>query len=184
MSPPQRERRPGGNRAADHQSADCASLRQIPPVGSTPALDVCLVGALLYASPSAASGVLRLVLDDDIEKPALATVLAAIRRLMAADKPAGPQLVFDELRRAGELTVAVADQLRAAVGCGAADLAAQDYGAAVVAGSLRRRMASVGHAITEAAQSAAEHDLSPMVASAAVSVSYAAHRLAELRGER
>ena len=87
------------------------------------------------------------------------------------------------MRRAGELTQAVADQLLAAVTSGAADCAARDYGAAVVAGSLRRRMASAGHALTEAAQSAGEHDLSPMVASAAVSVSHAAYRLAGLRGE-
>jgi replicative DNA helicase len=161
------------------------STGQLRPVGPHPSTDVLLVGSLLWwsSSPTDAADVLRHVRDDDISSPALATVLAAIRLLAQTGRPCGPQLVADELRRAGTLTRAVADQLRAATTCGADPLAASHYAAAMVAESLRRRIDSAGHALMLAAQDAAEAELVALVEQTAALVSDCGNRLAVLRGE-
>ncbi|MGO8767968.1 hypothetical protein [Mycobacterium sp.] len=119
---------------------------QIQPIGPHPSVDTLLIGALLWAPVQTAVSVLGLVDDDDLEHPAAATVLAAIRALALAGTPTGPQLVFDELKRTGEATALVLDHLRAAVTSGAEPLAADASAAAVVASRFRRFVANIGNA--------------------------------------
>jgi replicative DNA helicase len=142
-----------------------------------------LVGSLLWSSSADAADVLDHMRDDDLADPALAAVLAALRRLVDAGRSHGPQLVLDELRRSGTVSTSVAEQLKAATISGADPFAARHYAAATVADSLRRRVESVGAALVSAAEDAAEADLSPLIAQGAASVADCAHRLKLLRGE-
>lgn len=158
-------------------------MSQISPVGPVPSADVCLVGALLYSAPSGAADVLALVHDGDVEQPTLAAVLAAVRRLADSGKPIGPQTTFDELRRVGQLRGGVPDALRDATTCGADSTSARHYAAAVVAGSLRRRVESAGVALTAIAADGAEADIAPLVAWATAACLETAERLRRLRGE-
>jgi replicative DNA helicase len=122
---------------------------------------VLFVGALLWAAATEVCEVLKLVDDDDIASPALASVLAAIRRLNYDFKPHGPQLVLDELQRSGDIHShhGVAGQLQAATTSGADPTAARHYAAAVVAAALRRRVGSAGEALTDIADVAPEDEL-------------------------
>jgi replicative DNA helicase len=144
---------------------------------------VVFIGALLFSTPADAADVLHLVRDDDLADPAAAVVVAAVRTLVDAGKPAGPQLILDELRRTGTLRENVAGVLREATTAGACSQAARHYAAAVVAEALRRRVESAGYALSTAADTAAEAELAPMVAGAAAAVADCAHRLEALRGE-
>lgn len=206
---PPKEDRPADNGAASRTAADTAQFNgkagQITPIGPHPGVAVLLVGALLWSSPSHspahagvtfpariakrigafrhAAEVFDLVRDDDVDDPALAAVLAAMRTLSTAGRALGPQLVLDELRRTGKLRGLVPDRLREATTSGALPEAALEYAAAVVADALRRRIESAGAALSAAATTAAEADLAPLVAQAAASVSDCARRLAVLRGE-
>lgn len=153
------------------------------PVGPHPDVATVLVGALTWALPGEVTDVLALVRDDDVADPATAAVLAAVRTLAGANKPCGPQLVADELRRTGQFNAPVADRLRAATTSGAAACAARHYAAATVAESLRRRVESTGHALISAAPGAAEAEFVPMVTAAASAIIDCAHRLEQLRGE-
>lgn len=150
------------------------------PVGPHPDTATLLVGALLWARPDEASSILPLVADDDLDSPALATVLAAMRRMPG---PYGPQLVEAELLRAGELEPLVAAELRDAVTAGASTVAARQYAAAVVAAAFRRRVESFGHALVEAAVDAAEAEVSALVTRCATQLASAANRLTQLRGD-
>jgi hypothetical protein len=190
MSPP-REGRPGGNTNAEtaHEPASRATATipprgtQIPPVGPHPDVDVLFVGSLLWSTPAYAAEVLAFVLDDDIESPTLAIVLGAVRTLAYAGKPVGPQLVLDELRRFSAIRGDVAEQLKTATTSGADPGAARFYAAAVVADSLRRRVASAGVALTDTARGSAEADLAPLVTRAATACTDCAERLRHLRGD-
>jgi hypothetical protein len=155
----------------------------VPAVGPVPDAATVFVGTLLWSSPADAARVLELVADDDIESPALSVVLTSVRVLSVAGRPCDAQMVMDELRRGGTVRRDVALALMDATTAGAVPEAAQYYGAAVVSASLRRRVESAGHALTSAADSAAESDLAPLVARAAAAVTDCAARLAKLRGE-
>ena len=158
---------------------------QIAPAGPHPGVDVLFIGALLWSSRVEAGIVLAFIHDDDFESPVLSTVVAVIRRLVMAEKPVGPQMVMDELRRTGDLSRQVAVQVQAATTSGAdSGVAVRHYAAAVVADSLRRRVESAGVALTAAAGDMTEADLAPLVHRAAVSVRDCANRLATLRGEQ
>ncbi|GJO36588.1 hypothetical protein [Mycobacterium marinum] len=157
--------------------------RQICPVGPEPGVAEMLVGALVYSSAAEASAVLALVDDSDVCPP-LSVVLAAVRQLAARSVPPSPQLILDELKRAGALTRQVATALMGATTTGATTAAAHNYAAAVVAESLRRRVESAGTALTGMAGTAAEVDLGPLVERAAASVRDCARRLQVLRGEQ
>lgn len=154
-------------------------MTQINPVGTVPDSATCLLSALMYGGDAQ---VLAEVHDDDLD-PAPAEVLAVVRRLAAAGRPRGPQVVLDELRRSGELARGVADVLRSAVTSGADPLAARSYAAAVVAEALRSRAESAGIALAAASATAAEGELAPLAVNAAESVRDCAERLERLRGE-
>ncbi len=160
-------------------------MSQVNPVGPIPSVDSCLVGALLYCDHDSAGAVLELVHDDDVESVALATVLGALRRLALSGTPCSPQLVLAELQRTGEIRRhnGVGGELQRAVTAGADPLAAWHYAAAVVSASLRRRVESAGAALTSAAVTAAEGELTPLVVRSAESVRQCAERLDRLRGE-
>jgi replicative DNA helicase len=181
--PPERESRPGGDTETAQLATAPASLGQIPPVGPHPTTGVLLVGALLWSEPAEAAAVLELVTDDDIATPSLSLVLAAVRRLVTAGTPPGPQLVLDALRREGTLKNFALKDLEDATTSGAQPLALREYAAAVVSESLRRRIDSAGMALTTAAVDAAEGDLAPLVARASESIHDCAGRLDQLRGE-
>lgn len=157
---------------------------QIPPVGPYPGVAELLAGALLYSTTDEAAAVLALVRDDDIIEGPLRTVLSSVRVLVSRGAPVSPQLALDELKRTGRLTRQVATVLAAITTAGACSHAAQYYAAATVAESLRRKVESAGHALAEAATSAAEADLAPLAEQAAKSAADCAERLAVLRGDR
>lgn len=155
---------------------------QIPPIGPHPSVDVLLVGAALWESDHLALVSLAFVRDDDIENPALAQILATVRSMVYAHQAHSPQLVLAELKRAGSLTPAVAEQLKAATTSGADPPAAvRQYAIASVADSLRRRTAAAGAALSAIAEGA-EADIAPMVERAATSVRDCADRLATCGG--
>ncbi len=156
---------------------------QIQPVGPHPSVDVLFIGSLLWAPISIAVSVLGLVDDDDVEHPADTGILAAIRTLALANKPTGPQLVFDELKRTGAATALVLDHLRAAVTSGAEALAVDAYAAAVVASRFRRLVSNVGNAMMMLADLAPEADIVQVVTSGAARITETSERLAVLRGE-
>lgn len=179
------EGRPGGGTETANKLAKAdSSVGQVPPHGSHPDVATLLVGAVLWAATRAPSLLqLNLVHDDDLEDPALATVLATARSLIYARQPHGPQLVADELSRSGRLTKLVASRLQSATTCGADVGALRQYAAAVVAASFRRRIESLGHALSTTANSAAESTLAPLVSNGAKSIADCADRLEQLRGE-
>lgn len=106
--------------------------------------------------------------------------LATVREMLAAGTLVSPQLVLDRLNQAG-VHRPVHAALIAAATAGGYPEAVRDYAAAVVAGSLRRRVESDGTAMVEAAQVCSEADLPVLVANIAATVSAIAARLATLR---
>ena len=160
-----------------------APAAQLPPVGPPPAAEILLVGALLWPRLDSDPGpVLALVLDDDIADPHLADLLRYCRSFIYGCQPVSAVIVDDELRRVGQLSKPIADRLNAATTCGAVPAALRGYATAVVAASLRRRVESVGKALTEAADTMAEDDLAPMAQRAAAVIASCAARLDKLRG--
>jgi replicative DNA helicase len=170
-------------RGADQLAKADTILGQIPPIGPHPTAGVLLLGALLWSRPAEAAVVLELVADDDMVTPSLSLVLSAVRGLITAGTPPGPQLVLDALRREGTLKHFALKDLQDATTSGAQPLALREYAAAVVSDALRRRIDSAGVALTTAASDAAEADLAPMVTGAAESICDCADRLAALRGD-
>jgi replicative DNA helicase len=186
MSLPDDRKTPAGTGVLLNESdgnADEAILQQVCAVGPHPAVDILLLGALLWSPQRTAIDVLALVAAEDIENPSVAAVLVAVRALAFAGRPTSPQLVLDELRRSGAATGLVLGHLRAAVTSGAEPLAVNAYAAAVVAASLRRRISSAGRAMVELADDGSEHDLAQLVAKSAAAIKATAVRLAALRGE-
>ncbi|TPG31659.1 hypothetical protein [Mycolicibacterium hodleri] len=145
-------------------------------------MDVLFLGALLWSTPADAADVLVLIRDVDMSTPSQEAVLAAIRRLVDAGTPPGPQLALDGLRRTGTLKHFAARDLADATTSGAQPMALREYAAAVLSQALRRRFASAGSALTEAAAVAGEDDLAPLAARAMASCLDCAGRLARLRG--
>jgi replicative DNA helicase len=156
---------------------------QLPPEGPHPTSGVMFLGALLWSEPAAAAEALKLVDDDDMATPSLSLVLSAARRLVSSGTPPGPQLVADSLRREGTLKQFAAQDLQDATTSGAQPSVLRQYGAAVVAEALRRRIDSAGRALSTAASDAAEADLAPLVSRATAACLDCADRLAALRGE-
>lgn len=184
---PDDERRPGGFSnarpplATKPDATDAALPRQVRPVGPHPDVATLLVGALLWG-PDDAADVLELLNNEDVGDPALAVILGAVRALLGAGKPIGPQLVVDELRRTGRFAGLVPDRLRTATTSGAAPTS-RPYAAAVVAEALRLKVESAGRSLTAEAETAAEADLVPMVVKQLAGIADCAQRLAALRGE-
>lgn len=179
-----KEQGPAANGTLDTTGeVDNGNVSRLPLVEAQPAVpDVAtlFVGSLLWGADAS---VLALVLDDDLESPALSAVLGIIRDLAGAGCPHGPQLVADELRRIGALTRPVAGALREATTSGAERLTVRHYGAAVLAESLRRRVDVAGHGLVCAARECPEADLAPMAARCMQRIADCAARLQTLRGE-
>ncbi len=156
---------------------------QLPPIGPLPNAELLLLGALLWPRPGAdPSAVLALLADDDLADPALAHLLGVVRSMVETGQPVGPALVLDELERQGGPSKPVGDLLLAATTSGAIPEVLREYGCAVVAAALRRRMESAGAALTAAADSMAEADLAPLAQRAVAAVTGCAARLEQLRG--
>jgi replicative DNA helicase len=156
---------------------------QVAPIGPHPGVGVLFIGSLLWSEPAQAAAVLELVADDDMATPSLSLVLSAVRRLVMAGTPPGPQLVLDSLRREGTLKNFALKDLQDAATSGAQPLALREYAAAVVSDALRRRIDSAGVALTTAAADAAEATLAPLVSKATVACLGCAGRLDQLRGD-
>jgi replicative DNA helicase len=152
-------------------------------VGQLPDLATVFVGTLLWSAPVDAAAVLELVADDDFESPALSALVATIRHLATAGQPCDAQMVLDALGRDGGVHRGIALALMDATASGAQPQAARFYAAAVVAGSLRRKVESAGHALIEAATTTAENNLAPLISRTTASCLDCARRLAVLRGE-
>ena len=121
------------------------------------------------------------MLDDDIENPALAAVLATLRGMVTRGQRHTPQLVLDQLTRNG-VHRPVCKALIDATVCGASPEAVRDYAAAVLAAALRRQVESGGAALTSAAVESAEADLPVITATVAQRCADIADRLQQLRG--
>lgn len=152
-------------------------------MGQLPDAATVFVGTLLWSAPTDAAAVLELVDDDDLDSPALSVLVSTIRRLAMAGRPCDAQMVLDELGRNGGVHRGIALALMDSTASGAQPAAAQFYAAAVVAGSLRYKVESAGHALTEAATMAAESDLVPLASRLAAEIADCAARLGTLRGE-
>lgn len=138
--------------------------QQIPAVGTVPPdVATLLIGALMWTKTTHANNVLNYIADDDIEPPAQAVILAAIRDLAADDQPHGPQLVLDELQRTGRINDLVAQHLRESVTSGAEPSAVWHYAAATSADSIRRRIRNAANTLAELADGEAETGLTTQV---------------------
>lgn len=123
-----------------------------------PDVELAFLGAALIASASDRDEPLALVDDADLENVHAAAVLAVLRELCCAHNETDAVLIQAELiRRGAPLPQHAA--LRDAVTSGACGPAVRHYGAAVVAASLRRHLASAGRALQELAESGSEADL-------------------------
>jgi hypothetical protein len=155
---------------------------QLPAVGAPASIEHLLVGSLLWATPDMAADILALVVGDDFADPQLAVVLAAMREMVTRGESVSPQLVMDRVTRGGVRPLVVT-AVRDATTSGAATEACSEYGAAVVAASLRRHTESGGTALTAAADNASESDIPVLAANVAQKLADIARRLAQLRGE-
>jgi len=154
------------------------------PIGPHPDIATVFLGGCLWGHRFEVRLVLHHVEADDFASPMLGTVAEAIRTLIDADKPIGPQMVLDELRRTGSLSTAVAKHLQDAATSGAdTDLPLRHYGAALLAESLRRRVESAGAALSSAAAEASEADVARIVTNATTSIYDCLARLHHLRGD-
>lgn len=135
----------------------------IRPIGPISGAETLLVGSLMWGTATAVSGVLAMVIADDVEDPYLRDILAVIRSLSTAGRPMGGVMVADELMRAGQLAgdrgKLVSGRLADAVTSGASELAIRDYAAIVVADSYRRRFRTLGEALTGNVEAMPEDDL-------------------------
>ncbi|MBX8688668.1 hypothetical protein GO011_14630 [Mycobacterium sp. 20091114027_K0903767] len=130
--------------------------QQIPAVGPDPTAATLLLGALMWTKTTAANNVLAYITDDDIEHPAQAAILTAVRHLAADAQNHGPQLILDELKRTGCINSLVAQYLQEAVTSGAEPFCVWQYAAATSADSLRRRIANAAYVLQELADSQPE----------------------------
>lgn len=165
--------------ASKNDDTRSATTGLTPTAGTLPAAEELLLGALLYGDTT---GVLALVVDDDLGDPGAAAVFATIRTVDARGTVA-PALVLDELLRAGAATAPARRVLIAAATSGAVPEAARDYAAAVVAAALRRHTESLGNALVQVAADGAESDLAALVANGAQRCADIARRLIALRGD-
>ncbi len=176
--------RPGGDRSAQDSEPSNYSEKANNPGRqrvTVLAADVYFVGSLLWG---ARTEVLALVADDDIDSPALADLLCAIRR--RGKVISTPALALDEWQKAGVLSQLQWNALINATTSGAEPFAVHEYAAAVVAGSLRRRVKSAGHQghqLLAAADDCPETDLVRVTQAAVNPIIDCADRLASIRGE-
>lgn len=144
-----------------------------------------LLSGLLGATAHDVAEVLEHVHDDDLERPASVAVVTAIRTAVAEAPDAYCEtVVLDVLIRRGS-NAATRKALLDAVTAGAANHpgALPIYASTAVAGSLRRQVESLGHALTTAAADGAERTLLGQVDAAVGRIRATADRLQVLRGE-
>jgi hypothetical protein len=154
---------------------------QIRPVGPTPLIAECFVGALLFSTVAEVRDVLRFVEDGDVDEPAR-EILSTVRALALRGTPPGPQLVKDDLMRRGKFTRSVSVWLMNATTSGASASAARNYAAALVSEAFRARVESFGAALTTMSASASEQDVAAVVERASSTIRGIEARLSELRG--
>ena len=134
------------------------TLAEAFPVAAAEA-EKALVGAMLV-DPRPLDLLDLLVDATDFTLPAARTVVAAIRRLVAAGAPVDPVTVLSELRRAGE-SVTVAGQTDAGLllieyaEASPVPSAARYYLQAVVEASVRRQLLEMGTRLAQMAGSSA-----------------------------
>jgi replicative DNA helicase len=156
----------------------------LQPIGAHPDIATVFLGGCMWGNRFEVKLVLQHVLAEDFASPMLGTVVDAVRSLINADKPIGPQMVLDELRRTATFTPVIAKHLQDAATSGAdTDLPLRHYGAALLQDSLRRRIESAGAALIIAATSAPEDALAQIVTNATTSIHDCLTRLYHLRGD-
>ncbi|KDE14925.1 DnaB-like helicase N-terminal domain-containing protein [Rhodococcus aetherivorans] len=163
--------------------------RPVRPVGPDPDPETLFVGGLLWATPADARDVLPYVAPDDFEHVGTRALVLTIGHLIDAGRPHDTTAVADELQRRGDLGGPAGDLIRRALldattaGASANPLALHAYASQVVAESYRRRFEVIGKALVEAAATAAEADLMPLLRAAGTDAARHTKRLAQLRGE-
>lgn len=163
--------------------------RPVRPVGPNPDPETMLLCGLLWANTTDASDVMRYVAPDDLEHVGTRAVFMTIGHLIEAGRPHDTTTVVDELQRCGDLGGPAGDLIKRswldATTAGASEhpFALKSYASAVVSDAFRRRFETLGKALVEAAATAAEHDLMPMLRAAGTEAARHAKRLDQLRGD-
>ena len=167
--------------AAD--ASQLRSQRHLTPVGPLPAAADLLVCALLYSACPAVLQIAEYInASDDLDEPARRGYEAVVALAHQNITPA-PQLVLDELRRAGRLDRQTACWLATAATAGAPPETARRYAATLVSQTLRRKVESWGLTLIAAAEGAAEDELKTLFGTSMQQITATLTRLAPLRGD-
>jgi replicative DNA helicase len=159
-------------------------MTTLQPIGHQPDIGIIFLGGCIWGHRVEVDLVLNQVHDTDFLDATVGIVIGAVRALIETNKPLGPQMVLDELRRTGSLDKHTAAILQTATTSGAdTDLPLRHYGAAVVSDSLRRRVSNAGANLSTAAMESSENELGHIVSSAATSIYDCIARLQHLRGD-
>lgn len=166
--------------------ASSAAVRQVPPAtGRLLDAEVPMLGGLLGGLPTDAAEPLALVQNADMQSPANAVVLEAIRTAVVLDAAVfGPAAVWDRLTRNGsrpEVRKAMLDATTS--GAASTPGAIRFYASSVVAAAYRRQVESIGNALVTASSDAPEVSLSGLVDAAVAELRATERRLRALRGE-
>lgn len=159
------------------------------PRSSDPTPTCAMVAAALPAPAGDVTAIVPLVLDD-VTAPGYRDVLKALLDLAMSGQPHDTVAVGDELQRRGLLAGHTGQQIKMALldastaGRAANPLALRCYAAAVCAEAFRQKFETIGKALIEAAATAPEHDLLPLLRNAGTDAVRHAKRLAQLRGEQ
>ncbi|WP_396912725.1 hypothetical protein [Mycolicibacterium sp.] len=154
-----------------------------PPLidGSLPA-DELFISALLHSVAPTVVQIAALVdAQRDLDGPALRSFRAVVDIAQRGIAPA-PELVADELRRAGSLDRRTACWLSNAASARVGCETARHYAAVVVATSVRRQIRNVGSDLAVLAATASEVELEVTIEHFAAMISDTFNRLAVLRG--
>lgn len=155
----------------------------LTPIGPMPEPASLMLCALLYSPASLVMTVAENVdTAVDLDQPA-SVVWGAVVDLARQGLDPAPVLVLDELKRHGQADRRTATWLASASTAGAPPESARRYAAVVVSESLRRQTESLGAALTSAASTAAESELSHLVVSGSARIQNIIDRLTQLRGE-
>jgi len=155
---------------------------------SDPTPETLFLASAMQATAADVLAVADLIADDLID-PGSRDILAVLVDLARAGRPHHHDAVIDELVRRGGPASGRHAKMRFLDACtslherAANPLALRHLAAGVVAAAYRHRIAELGHALVEAADTMAEDDLLPMLRHAGTDAVAHAERLSRLRGE-
>ena len=165
--------------------ASSTTVRQVPPAnGRSPNVETSLLWGSSSALVTVTAEVLAQIENTDMQSPANAVVLDAIRAAVVLDADVfGPAAVWDRLTRNGsrpEVRKAMLDATTS--GAASTPGALRFYASSVVAAAYRRQVESIGNALVTASSDASEASLSGLVDTAVAKLRATEARLLQLRG--